>query len=92
MKKILTDAVAVANAASRAVTFNPRSEEGFNYYGARSNWVNSLFTGGYEFMTPPPEVTEEGVKPYPSEAHASSMRASGCSIWPPASRRRCACV
>jgi hypothetical protein len=67
MKKILTAAVAVGNAASRAVTFNPRSEEGFNYYGAGSNWVNSLFTGGYEFMTPPPEVTKEGVKPYPSD-------------------------
>ena len=67
MKKILTEAAAVANAAARAVTFNPRSEEGFNYYGAKSHWVNSLFLGGYEFMTPPPEITKEGVKPYPSD-------------------------
>jgi hypothetical protein len=67
MKKILGDAVAVANAAGRAVTFNARAAEGFNYYGAASNWVNSLFTGGYEFMTPPPEITKEGVKPYPSD-------------------------
>ena len=29
--------------------------------------MNSLFTGGYEFMTPPPEITKEGVKPYPSD-------------------------
>ena len=67
MKKILTDATAVSNAAARAVTFNARPAEGFNYYGTESNWVNSLFTGGYEFMTPPPEITKEGVKPYPSD-------------------------
>jgi hypothetical protein len=67
MKEILTAAAAVANAAGRAVTFNARAAEGFNYYGAPSNWVNSLFTGGYEFMTPPPEITKEGVKPYPSD-------------------------
>jgi hypothetical protein len=67
MKKILTEAAAVANATARAVTFNPRASEGFNYYDAPSNWVNSLFTGGYEFMTPPPEITKEGVKPFPSD-------------------------
>jgi hypothetical protein len=67
MKKILTDAAAVANAAARTLTFNPREAEGFNYYGAGSNWVNSLFVGGYEFMTPPPEITEDGVKPHTSD-------------------------
>jgi hypothetical protein len=67
MKKILTEANAVANATARAITFNPRSEEGFNYYGAKSHWLNSLFVGGYEFMTPPPEITKEGVKQYPSD-------------------------
>jgi len=67
MKKILTEAVAVANATARAVTFNARDMEGFNYYDAKSNWVNSLFTGGYEFMTPPPEVTKDGLKNYPSD-------------------------
>ncbi|HTE31469.1 MAG TPA: DUF1254 domain-containing protein [Chryseolinea sp.] len=67
MKKILTEAVTVANATARAVTFNARDAEGFNYYGGNSNWVNSLFTSGYEFMTPPPEVTKEGLKHYPSD-------------------------
>jgi hypothetical protein len=67
MKKILTAAAAVGNAASRAVTFTARRAEGFNYYDAPSNWVNSLFTGGFEFMTPPPEVTKAGVKPYTSD-------------------------
>jgi hypothetical protein len=67
MKKILTEAAAVANATARAITFNARDAEGFNYYGGASNWVNSLFTGGYEFMTPPPEITREGVKQYASD-------------------------
>jgi len=67
MKKILTAAVTMGNATARAVTFNAREAEGFNYYGAGSHWVNSLFTGGYEFMTPPPEITKDGVKPYESD-------------------------
>ena len=67
MKKILTEALAVANAASRAMSLAPRESEGFGYYGADSKWINGLFTGGYEFLTPPPEVTKEGVKPYPSD-------------------------
>jgi hypothetical protein len=67
MKKILTEAAAVANAAGRAVLFNPRASEGFSYYGGDSKWFNSLFTGGYEFLTPPPEITKEGVKPYESD-------------------------
>jgi hypothetical protein len=49
------------------LTFNARPSEGFAYYGGTSKWVNSLFTGGYEFLTPPPEVTKEGVRPYPSD-------------------------
>jgi hypothetical protein len=77
MKKILTEAAAVANATSRAITFNPRDAEGFNYYGPTSNWVNSLFTGGYEFMTPPPEITKDGVKPYPSDG----ARKLNARIW-----------
>ncbi len=67
MKKILTEAAAVANAASRTIMTNPRASEGFSYYGGDSKWFNSLFTGGYQFMTPPPDITKEGVKPYPSD-------------------------
>jgi hypothetical protein len=67
MKKILTEAAAVGNAASRAITFNARSAEGFGYYGSDSKWLNSLFVGGYDFMTPPPEITKDGVKPFPSD-------------------------
>ena len=48
MKKILTEAAAVANCA---ITFNARPSEGFSYYGGDSKWMNSLFVGGYEFIT-----------------------------------------
>ncbi len=67
MKKILTEAVTVGNATSRLISFAPRASEGFQYYGGNSKWCNSLFVGGYEFQTPPPEITREGVKQYPSD-------------------------
>ena len=66
MRKILTDAVAVANAAGRTIAFTPRESEGFGYYGPASRWLNPLFISGYDFMRPPPEVSKEGVKPYPN--------------------------
>lgn len=67
MKKILTEAAVVANAASRSITFNARPSEEFGYYGGESRWMNSLFVGGYNFMDPPPDITKEGVKPRPSD-------------------------
>ena len=30
-----------------------------------SAWVNPLWVGGYNFETPPPQVTAEGIKPFP---------------------------
>jgi hypothetical protein len=65
MHKILTDAIAVANAAGRTVSFRPRESEGFGYYGPDSKWLNPLFVSGYDFLRPPPEITKEGVKPFP---------------------------
>jgi hypothetical protein len=68
MKKILGEALAVANGASRAMSLGGgRPSEGFGYYGADSQWVNGLWVGGHEFMTPPAEITKEGLKPYPSD-------------------------
>lgn len=64
MKKILTDAVNVANATARTLNFNPRESEGFAYYPG-SGWFNWLFVGGYNFETPPPMITKEGIKPFP---------------------------
>jgi hypothetical protein len=65
MKKILTDAIAIGNAAGRTVSFTPRESEGFGYYSPTSKWLNPLFVSGYDFMRPPPEITKEGVKPFP---------------------------
>jgi hypothetical protein len=63
MKKILTEALAVANATSRSLFMNPRDPSWFYY--PHSAWMNFLFVTGYEFETPIPVVTKEGVKPFP---------------------------
>ena len=63
MKKILTEAVASANATSRSLFMNPRDPSWFYYPG--SAWFNPLFVSGYEFETPIPLITKEGVKPFP---------------------------
>jgi hypothetical protein len=77
MKKILTDAVAIANGAGRTVSFTPRESEGFGYYGPTSKWLNPLFISGYDFMRPPPEITKEGVKQFPyTGAHTLDARAA----------------
>ena len=66
MRKILEDAVAVGNATARTISFAPRPEEGFAYYPG-SAWINMLFTGGYQFLDPPPQITADGVIPAPSD-------------------------
>ena len=63
MKKILTEALAVANATSRSLFMNPRDPSWFYYPG--SAWFNYLFVTGYQFETPIPIITREGVKPFP---------------------------
>jgi hypothetical protein len=62
MKEILEDAIAVGNATARAELFAPREAdgEGFAYYEG-SDWRNPLFTGGYQFLDPPPQITADGV-------------------------------
>jgi hypothetical protein len=63
MKKILAEALAVANATSRSLFMNPRDPTWFYYPG--SAWFNYLFVTGYQFETPIPEITREGAKPFP---------------------------
>ena len=72
MKKILTEALAVANATSRTLFMNPRDPSW--YYYPNSAWWNSLFVTGYEFETPIPmidgpvrggERIPEAAKPFP---------------------------
>jgi Uncharacterized conserved protein len=58
--------VAVGNATARTISFAPRPEEGFAYYPG-SAWINMLFTGGYQFLDPPPQITADGVVPAPSD-------------------------
>lgn len=67
MKKIMTDALAVANATSRSLFMNPRDPSW--YYYPNSSWFNYLFETGYEFETPIPRITPEGVKPYPATGY-----------------------
>jgi len=63
MKKILGEAAAAGNAASRTLLMTPRDPSW--YYYPDSAWTNFLFQSGYEFETPIPQITREGVKPYP---------------------------
>ena len=63
MKRILTEALAVANATSRSLFMNPRDPTWYYYPG--SAWWNYLFDTGYQFETPIPLITREGVKPFP---------------------------
>jgi hypothetical protein len=63
MKKILTEALTLANAHSRTLFMAPRDPTLYYYPG--SGWQNMLFEVGYEFETPIPEITREGVKPFP---------------------------
>ncbi len=70
MQKILANAAAVATAGGRVLNFRPSmsGEQDWAYYSG-SSWVNPLFMGGYSFDTPPPEVTSEGIRPYPLVGH-----------------------
>jgi len=63
MKKIMSEALAAANATSRSLFMNPRDASWFYYPG--SSWFNYLFVTGYQFETPIPLITREGAKPFP---------------------------
>jgi hypothetical protein len=66
MRKILTDAAAVGNAAGRVLNWRPSESLAWNYY-PDSSWANMLWQGGANFETPPPMITKEGLfQPLPS--------------------------
>jgi hypothetical protein len=67
MKKIMTEALALANATTRSLFMSPRDPSWFYY--PDSSWSNLLFQTGYEFETPIPEITREGVKLYPATGY-----------------------
>jgi hypothetical protein len=60
MKKILTDAAAVGNAAGRVLNWRPKDSLAWTYY-PDSSWWNMLWQGGANFETPPPMITKEGL-------------------------------
>jgi hypothetical protein len=64
MRRVLDEAAVVGTATSRALLFDPRASEGFAYYDG-SAWENQMWVGGYDFETPPPRVTPDGIEPYP---------------------------
>jgi len=66
-RALLEEAVAVGNAASRTIGMGGLPEDDFRYYDGDSAWWNMLFVGGFEFTNPPPDVTPEGLKPYPNK-------------------------
>ena len=63
MKKTMTDALALANATARSLFMSPRDPSWFYY--PNSSWMNYLFETGYEFETPIPMITREGVELFP---------------------------
>jgi hypothetical protein len=67
LRKILDEAVAVGNAASRTLGTGAHPTEGFRYYEDDSAWWISLWVGGFEFTNPPPLITADGVKPFPNK-------------------------
>ncbi|WP_322938393.1 DUF1254 domain-containing protein [Nocardioides bizhenqiangii] len=67
LRKVLDDAVAAGNAASRTLGMGAHPTEGFRYYDHDSAWWNMLFVGGFEFTNPPPNITAEGVQPFPNK-------------------------
>ena len=66
LRKILTAAAAVGNAAGRSLNWRfAVSHPEWAYY-PDSQWGNMLFEGGAFFETPPPLFTKEGMfKPFP---------------------------
>ncbi|MCU0944966.1 MAG: DUF1254 domain-containing protein [Rubritepida sp.] len=63
MRRILEETAAVANATMRTLFMAPRDPAWAFYPG--SAWQNPLFISGSEFETPIPEITREGVRPFP---------------------------
>ena len=64
MQKILKDAANVACATGRALNWRFRDEDGWAFYPG-SAWYNMLWQGGYNYETPPPAVTKDGIVPNP---------------------------
>jgi hypothetical protein len=67
LRRILDDAVAAGNAASRTLGMAAHPTDDFRYYDGDSAWWIPLWVGGFEFTNPPPEITADGIKPFPNK-------------------------
>jgi hypothetical protein len=67
MRSILEKAAAFGNAASRTLGMGAHPTDSYRYYDENSAWYNMLFEGGYQFMNPPAEITEDGIKLSPNK-------------------------
>jgi hypothetical protein len=66
MKKILSDAANVGAAAGRVLNWRYAEQHPDWKYYKDSKWGSMLWEGGYNFETPPPQITKEGMfKPNP---------------------------
>ena len=59
----MNEAAILANASSRTLFMKPRHADWYFY--PDSAWYNWLFVTGYKFETPIPQITKQGIKPYP---------------------------
>ncbi|MEY8120912.1 hypothetical protein AB9F26_22310, partial [Falsihalocynthiibacter sp. BN13B15] len=66
MKKILTDAAAVGQAAGRSLNWRSEMQHPDWAYYEGSKWANMLFEGGAFFETPPPAFKDGMFVPYPA--------------------------
>jgi hypothetical protein len=67
LRRILDEAAAVGNAASRTLGMGAHPTESFRYYDGDTAWWIMLFVGGFEFTNPPPMITAEGIQPFPNK-------------------------
>ncbi len=65
MKKILTDAASVGQAAGRVLNWRPFGAHPDWAYYDDSNWMSMLWEGGAFFETPPPAFEDGEFKPLP---------------------------
>ncbi|WP_223424955.1 DUF1254 domain-containing protein [Tateyamaria pelophila] len=65
MKKILTDAAAVGQAAGRVLNWRPFERHPDWAYYENSKWGSMLWEGGAFFETPPPAFSDGEFKPLP---------------------------
>ena len=60
-KHVLTDAAKFGNATGRVLNWRyTATHPDWNYY-ENANWGNMLWEGGFNFETPPPMITKEGM-------------------------------